>query len=309
MQQKILRAPILLAGRPEMADILNRTLLTGNDMAPDCHLAKAGLGYERTIRAISAEMRKRFPRATLPVEDPREAAARQQTDFVAFAYLAKNLQFARRFDPLDQPLNFLGKQGTPVAAFGILEGKHGRDPEMPSLLRKQVSILDYASPNDFIIQLAVKPAADELLLAKLPPKNTLAATIEAVQQRASAKGPQFSTSGQSELQHDEFLAVPRIRLGVYRRYDELLKAIVNPDWAGASLCMAAQAIRFELDETGVRLESRAMGGGMGGAMAQAEPRQFVFDRPFLLCLKQAKSRRPYFAMWIENAEVLEPVGR
>ena len=35
------------------------------------------------------------------------------------------------------------------------------------------------------------------------------------------------------------------------------------------------------------------------------PRQFIFDGPFLIYLKQQSSDVPYFAMWIETAEVLE----
>ena len=35
------------------------------------------------------------------------------------------------------------------------------------------------------------------------------------------------------------------------------------------------------------------------------PRHFVFDKSFLLYLKQKDSDAPYFAMWIETAEVLE----
>ena len=37
-----------------------------------------------------------------------------------------------------------------------------------------------------------------------------------------------------------------------------------------------------------------------------EPRRLAFDRPFLLYLKERESDVPYFAMWIENEEVLEP---
>jgi hypothetical protein len=31
---------------------------------------------------------------------------------------------------------------------------------------------------------------------------------------------------------------------------------------------------------------------------------YVFDRPFLIYLKKRGATRPYFAMWVDNAELL-----
>ena len=36
-----------------------------------------------------------------------------------------------------------------------------------------------------------------------------------------------------------------------------------------------------------------------------KPRHFVFDRPFLVWLKQRDGDAPYFALWVENAELME----
>jgi hypothetical protein len=34
------------------------------------------------------------------------------------------------------------------------------------------------------------------------------------------------------------------------------------------------------------------------------PRLFVLDRPFLLYLKKPNAKWPFFAMWVDNAELL-----
>jgi hypothetical protein len=34
----------------------------------------------------------------------------------------------------------------------------------------------------------------------------------------------------------------------------------------------------------------------------------IFDRPFLILMKQAKSDQPYFALWVGNASLLVPAG-
>jgi hypothetical protein len=33
-------------------------------------------------------------------------------------------------------------------------------------------------------------------------------------------------------------------------------------------------------------------------------REFVFDKPFLLCLKEKEAKYPYLAIWVDNSELL-----
>ncbi len=35
-------------------------------------------------------------------------------------------------------------------------------------------------------------------------------------------------------------------------------------------------------------------------------RRLVFDKPFLLYMKEKGAKNPYFAIWIENAELMSP---
>ena len=78
------------------------------------------------------------------------------------------------------------------------------------------------------------------------------------------------------------------------------------------LVVAKQYIRFQLDESDAVLESeaRAMFAAIGDEpepdRPPDRPRQFVFDRPFLLALRQPKAEEPYFVTWIGNLELLCP---
>ncbi len=56
------------------------------------------------------------------------------------------------------------------------------------------------------------------------------------------------------------------------------------------------------------MESEAVIVGDNGHTPQipAGKRKFVFDRPFLICLTEREADQPYFAAWIENAELMEP---
>jgi len=61
-----------------------------------------------------------------------------------------------------------------------------------------------------------------------------------------------------------------------------------------------------LDEKGVFLKSETIMSMTLGLEASSEdlPHELIFDKPFLLCLKEKSAKYPYFAMWIDNTELL-----
>jgi hypothetical protein len=70
---------------------------------------------------------------------------------------------------------------------------------------------------------------------------------------------------------------------------------------------ALQTIKFEMNEKGVELKSEAhiaFGGGREGE----PPRKhiMIFHQPFLVLLERTGARMPYFALWVDNPELLVP---
>jgi hypothetical protein len=61
----------------------------------------------------------------------------------------------------------------------------------------------------------------------------------------------------------------------------------------------AQTIQFRLDRGGAELASESKVEVKPGASL------FHFDRPFLLIMKKRGGKRPFFVMWVDNAELLE----
>jgi hypothetical protein len=254
----------------------------------------------RTDRGIVEEIRRaqarKFPQATLGVPDPPA-----ETVIYAYAYLEKTLPFREAFDRLEKPLQFKsGDTETPVAAFGIEE--FGGGSERSDVLGDQVTILDYRSDDDFVVRLNTKSKKDVLILAKLEPKATLSDTIRAAQER-------IRTSSLREydrmLLSMESVIVPIIEINVERVYDELAgKNVLNPGWTGLYVADARQGVRFRLNERGARLASTAV--VPVASALPPEPRRFIFDKPFLVCLNEREAEAPYFALWVETAEVLEP---
>ena len=67
---------------------------------------------------------------------------------------------------------------------------------------------------------------------------------------------------------------------------------------------ALQNVRFQMDEKGVRLKSEAHMAIGCGAAGYPATHYLVFDKPFLLMLQRSDADVPYFALWVDNAELL-----
>ena len=102
----------------------------------------------------------------------------------------------------------------------------------------------------------------------------------------------------------ENLYVPVLNFDVLRVYSELCGHPIrsaNKKLDGTNIALAAQTIRFRLDERGAVLKSEAI------MCFGLTSRNLVFDKPFLILLKRRDAKRPYFALWVGNAELLVPV--
>ncbi|HWC89939.1 MAG TPA: hypothetical protein VG433_09795 [Pirellulales bacterium] len=288
---------MLLAGKPEMATRLNEHHSDSFDLPPDSYLAMAGRTDQGIVGKIRTAMADRFPNATLGVPD-----APSGTALYIYSYLSRNLPFAEEFE-ISQPMKFDAGDGiSHVPAFKATFNDHKAKDRA---WRKQVAVLDYRNDDDFVLRLNTTMTDDELILAKIKPEDTMAATLEAVEQRIKASGEKKPGDEASMPEAGDHLQVPMISLGVERDYPEVTNhAFENPELRGLSIAEARQGIRFYLDQRGARFESRSTGTVTLSKMRE-KPRYFIFDRPFLIYMKQKDASAPYLAMWIGNAELLK----
>ena len=132
---------------PPMVAVLNKKAATKADIDAASFVALAGFVRDGVYQRIDRELERKFKGQATPRYNKPMGAVRPQ-DFVAYAYLFKNLEFPTPFQRLAEPLRF-GE--TDVACFGA----EGRSKKHAKLYR-QVAILDYQSPDDFVIELTTK---------------------------------------------------------------------------------------------------------------------------------------------------------
>lgn len=297
----VLGGPVQLEGNPRSAEALNRRLVDEQEISEDYYLAMAGFGRDGIVGRVERALLEKFERTPgldLTLNSPE--------DILAYAFLEKSLPFDTKFEVFDEPLRF--SDGAAVQAFGVEENRAAAD---------QVVILDYRGPDDFIIKLQGSAEidaevefgaridrpriTDDIILAKITPQATLLETIDAVLARAAGEVNEY----EAELHDGEMLKIPKIELDILHRYSELIgKGLLNEGFETYFISEAVQAIEFKLDETGAEVKSEAV-----IKMAKGIARRFIFDKPFLLCLKEKEARYPYLALWIGDSEFLVEAQR
>jgi hypothetical protein len=282
---------------PTVADLLNREDFKRGDLDPGSYVAVADFERNQVEARIRAALEKTFHGEASPELIPPVPEHPGPNDFVAYAYLYKNLAFATPFGETD-PLTFGDKE---VKSFGFRYG----GPHVPEEAVDQVEICDYRSEDDFVVRLKTKAEDDELILAKIAPGATLQATIQGVLERVN--------HSKHETPADEDrLAVPKLNFDLRRDFSELEGLVLQPSpqakiTTPLVIARAEQLVRFQLNEKGAILKSEAVVTMAAGAVEMpVAPRSMIFDKPFLILMKQAKAEQPYFALWVGNATLLVP---
>ncbi|MGE3107855.1 MAG: hypothetical protein AB7G11_09575 [Phycisphaerales bacterium] len=286
---------------PEMSAHLRALVWDPALLDQDSYLAMAGYG-PTIVEQIKAELKKKFGGAASPSILP-EPSSLPPDGILAYSYLFKNLQFEHPFDRSDRGL-FFSPSADPSAPHGSLDPvivqAFGLSNQLKdwSAVASQIIVHDYASPQDFVVELKTKDADDRLIIARLTPGKTLKETVDQAMTRAKADQVQPGVT------KDEQFMVPVLNFDVTRQYHEIIrKRVATPGFTDYRVANALQNIRFRLDEKGAILKSEAFI-MLDRAMSPRTPRRFVCDGPFLIVMAQANADTPYVAAWIANDELL-----
>ena len=286
---ELARGPVRMVQEDPLVTALNRRSVARGDLDPDTYVAFGGIATDEMLGSARADVQRLLGGSTTPELLPAPGSVPDGT-LVAYCCLFADLPFEWAFTRFRYPLHF--GDGT-VASFGIEQ--FDRTQENEARAADQLRVLDFRGRDDFIVVLRTRSPDHSLYLAMIPPEPTLRATVQTVRQRVASAEPQ-------ELGHCADLRIPILDFDIMRQYGELLGrplSAENPAVDGRILEVALQQIRFRLDERGALLKSEAL---MMDAIAPC----LVFKRPFLVMMQYAPSDVPYFALWVDNPELLVP---
>lgn len=288
--------PVMVKPASQTAEILNKRTATKADVDDASYVAMAGRLDDGLEHKIRDELQRKFGGKSTP---ELLGDIKQGLGWATYAYFSKNLPFRHPFRRHHDNLQFQGKM---VDSFGITD--LDRKDKMLPFQTEQVEV-PYYKPGtgsggaEYIVELRTRVYDDSLLLAMVKPKRTLAETVLEVMARSS-------TETYSHLSEKDTLQVPVLNFDVTRDYQELLGRTVESELVktGVPLAAARQLIRFKLDERGASLASEAGLLGMAGEPPDYVPKRLIFNQPFLILLKRKDAKNPYFALWVDNPELL-----
>ena len=300
LQNDLAGGPVRLDEAVAACDRLNAAPDPSGDLPPDAFYAAAGWVNKGILDTIHAEMERRFPekpRATFPEIVP--------DSFVAYAYLEAQVRFPLLYEENKEPLDFTDSAGNVarVRSFGITRASSGHHRRLRGQVEVQVKVL-YQKRDargrlaEYALDLCRTSQPNQVVVALVAPRETLGATLAAVESGIA------SSPGGARPHHltvsDELL-VPVTSWRIKHEFRELQgRSFQNPTLGGRPMDVALLETQFRLDRSGayVKAEARMHEKGKKG------PRRFVLDRPFLVYMKKRGAKRPFFALWVDNAELL-----
>jgi hypothetical protein len=297
MKTDVAKEPLRIQGAEALCTILNACAFNDADLTPESFYAAAGLEQDGIEARIRREMGERFPGVSPELTPVPGRSA------VAYAYLAAGLRFTYAYVEQKEGVPFREGSGrlATVRGFGVRssESHAYRDAY------RQPRVLYHGPdepPREYVVDLDPKSGPQQIVLAMMKRPTTLAEGIAWVEKNTA--------SGDSEgFRGGESLIVPEVAMGIVHHFAELEgpdRVFLNPVLREDYVAVARQFIQFRLDRGGAELRAEAEFAAAKAAMPSGAPLQLLFDRPFLLLMKKRGASRPYFAVWIDNLEILEP---
>lgn len=214
------------------------------------------------------------------------------------ATLNKELNFLESFDNFSDYKWTFGNGDEAIKYFGINNAS-------PEEMNKNVEILFYNKlnngsllSNDMAIKLKTKEG-DEIILYRTDDKKSFDEYYEDI--KAKTK----NYKGRTEFSEDDELRVPYVKVNGMINYNQLYdKKIKNSK--GLYIYNVIQNVNFYLNERGCNLSSKAtmvteyMGIGQ-------DTKYCYFQDTFIIFMKEANSDKPYFALKVDNNDILEKI--
>lgn len=160
---------------------------------------------------------------------------------------------------------------------------------------KNVEILFYNSNEDFAIKLKTKENEEIILYKTTGIDKSFEENYNDIQEFKS------KYNCEKVLQKTDILKIPYIMVNGEINYDELCGRIIKG--TDTYIKQALQTIEFNLNNIGGNVKSEAVITGTYGS-TQETGREFILNSDFILYLKEESRDKPYFALKVNNTDVL-----
>ena len=272
-------------GESELANELNKQSFKENQLSENSYFKIHGQAVGEDLKnKIKNGIKQKFNEDSKIID---RVDWNDSNGYVLYAMLKKEFEFLEPFSTAMGGLKFNNSE-TKVKCFGV-------DSSNNPVASKNVDILFYNSEEDFAIKLKTKNG-EEVILYKTTGENK---SFE--ENYKELKKQQSKYSGKNTFEENDMLRIPFIKVNDEINYDELCgREIKNSKYY---IKQAIQTIDFELNNVGGSVKSEAVIDSTQKAWVN-KTRKMIFDSDFILYLKEENKEQPYFALKVDNTEVL-----
>lgn len=234
------------------------------------------------------------------------ATVEEGNKIVARAEFSKSLPFKIKLKDHGQELKFKGEA---VPTFGANDSEYYK-----SELYYTIQIVYYKNDDDFAVRLIPEDTEHEVLLYMPNEKGTnLQQMFDDLTQKTASAVKEIQSGDAAwkyslEMEGDELL-IPKFSFNIETNYSSLEGSKFKMGDKPYLIEEAYQRTAFLLDEEGAKVESEAEETAVTEEaivpVEKPHPKKLHFNKPFLVMLKRKDSPNPYFAMWVDNTELMQ----
>jgi hypothetical protein len=300
LKSDVVKGPVEITNAKEVCDRLNRAEFSAGDLPGDAFFAAAGWAEDGIVEVIRDGMSRKFPH--VPLTELQDF----HRGILAYAWLEAKVVYGHPYLVNPASVTFQGgAEQKKVGTFGIPmeNGANATDEMLSQCCALFAHYDDMDNPVDYAVDLDLYSHPNQIVLACVSRKSTLGETFAQVQEKIRTFDGEAHPNWKSALTKWDTLLVPNMHWEVRHEFRELLGNSVKLNGRALPIVLAEQTVQFCLDSHGAGVKSRAF-----IVVGAPRSRHFHFDRPFLLYLKKRDADRPFFVMWVENAELLSGSG-
>lgn len=275
-------------GNPELVDELNKQLFTKDMISSSDYYIKIGETTNELKEEIAKDIKEKF--GITNSRGLEEINFNPINGYTIYSMLYKNFNFLTPFDRI-YDRSFNGSEET-VMYFGINNASADE-------LKNNVEVLFYNNNLDFAVKLKTKENEEVILYC-----NNSNLSFNDLYKELNEKTTAYT--GDRNLLEGEQLSIPYINIDTNIGYEELCNRNIKTKENGRMwIAQAIQNVTFSLNESGGNLISEAAIRDESDSILTNTKRTFHYTKPFVLFLKEADKEKPYFALKVDNTDVLE----
>ncbi len=275
-------------GNTTLVNELNRQDFNKNEIKEEDYYVKVGKTSETLKKEIIKEVNEKFALDNLSSLDEIDFKNASGTSITIYTLLNKKFEFIDAFDRVENAI--FGNNEQKIKYFGINNASDEK-------LNNNVEVLFYNNENDFAIKLKTKEN-EEIILYRIEENNSFDKYYENLEKNTA------KYIGSKEFKNVDVLKIPYITIDTTINYDELCGKYIEGE-NSLYIQNALQNVRFNMNESGGTLHSEAAIKGEVNSFVSEKPRNFSFDKQFVLFLKEKDKQKPYMSLKVDNIEILE----